>query len=204
MRYTRISFLMMPFAAAAMIGCGEGGLGGGRAADPELASGTRIVATAGSTVTSESNAVGDVITASVSSDVADSAGNVVIPAGSEIALRITAIAPGPNRGDRGTLTFDVQGITIAGEQHSLDARVVDYAYDMRGTGVGAEEVAKTAAGAAAGAIIGGVAGGEDKVVIGGVAGAAAGAAIADRTQDRHIVVAAGNRIELELTGEFDG
>jgi hypothetical protein len=198
----RRTLLALPLATLGALAC-EGGLGGG-AADPELASGTRIVATAGSTVSSEHSAVGDVVTATVSRDVTDSAGAVVIPAGSEIALRITAIAPGPNRGDKGTLTFDVTGITIAGEQHGIDARVVDYTYDMRGTGVGGAEVAKTAAGAAAGAIIGTVVGGEDKAVIGGVAGAAAGAAIADRTQDRHIVVAAGNRIELELTGDFDG
>jgi hypothetical protein len=73
---------------------------------------------------------------------------------------------------------------------------------MKGTGVGSEEVAKTAAGGAAGAIIGAVAG--DKEVIGGLAGAAVGAAVADHTQDRHIVVAAGNRIDLELTGSFEG
>jgi hypothetical protein len=192
----------LSLAALGVLAC-EGGIGGG-AADAELESGTRIVATAGSSVSSEHNAVGDLLTATVSQDVTDSAGAVVIPAGSEIGLRITAIAPGPNRGDKGTLTFDVTGITIAGEEHALDARVVDYTYDMRGTGVGGAEVAKTAAGAAAGAIVGTVVGGEDKAVIGGIAGAAAGAAIADRTQDRHIVVAAGNRIELELTGAFDG
>lgn len=200
MRYART---LLGGVALVVMACGEGGLGGGMS-EPELASGTRFSATAGSTVSSESNKAGDTITATVASDVADSAGRVVIPAGSELTLRISAIAPGPNRGDRGTLTFDVEGITIAGERHDLDARVVDYAYDMRGTGIGAGEVAKTAAGAAAGAIIGRTVGGEDKTVIGGVAGAAAGAAIADHTQDRHIVVAAGNRIELELTGDFDG
>ena len=115
---------------------------------------------------------------------------------------LASIAPGENKGDRGVLTFDVVGITIGEESHDFPARVVDYAFDMKGTGVGAEEVAKTAAGGAAGAIIGAVAG--DKEVVGAVAGAAVGAAVADRTQDRHIVVAAGNRIDLELTAKFDG
>ena len=189
--------LMVPLAVMAC----EGGMGGG-AADPELVEGTRIAATAGSTISSQTNGVGDELTARVSSDVTDSSGAVVIPAGSEIRLRIASIAPGENKGDRGVLTFDVVGITIGEESHDFPARVVDYAFDMKGTGVGAEEVAKTAAGGAAGAIIGAVAG--DKEVVGAVAGAAVGAAVADRTQDRHIVVAAGNRIDLELTAKFDG
>jgi hypothetical protein len=199
MRTTLATILAGSLALAA---CDGGPLGGGGADDGELVAGTRIAATATSTVTSETNAVGDELTARVSSDVADSSGTVVIPAGSEIRLRIASIAPGPNKGDRGVLTFDVVGITVGEESHGLEARVVDYAYEMKGTGVGGAEVAKTAAGGAAGAIIGAVAG--DKEVIGGVAGAAAGAAVADYTQDRHIVVAAGNRIDLELTGEFDG
>lgn len=180
----------------------EGGMGGNGGDDPELVTGTRIAATATSTITSETNKAGDELTARVSTDVTDSSGAVVIPAGSEIRLRVASIAPGPNKGDRGVLTFDVVGITIGEASHDLSARVVDYAYEMKGTGVGAAEVAKTAAGGAAGAIVGAVAG--DKEVIGGLAGAAVGAAVADQTQDRHIVVSAGNRIDLELTGSFDG
>jgi hypothetical protein len=198
MRYAAM-VLAIPLA----LGACEGGMGGGGdAEDAELVEGTRIVATATATITSETNTVGDELTARVSNDVADSSGTVVIPAGSEIRLRVASIAAGPNKGDRGVLTFDVVGITVGEETHGLDARVVDYAYEMKGTGVGTEEVAKTAAGGAAGAIVGAVAG--DKEVIGGLAGAAAGAAVADYTQDRHIVVSAGNRIDLELTDKFDG
>jgi hypothetical protein len=189
-------------AALTVTACDGAGMGGGGTDDGELVAGTRIAATATSTVTSESNSVGDELAARVSSDVSDSSGTVVIPAGSEIRLRIASIAPGPNKGDRGVLTFDVVGITVGEEAHDLDARVVDYAYEMKGTGIGTDEVAKTAAGGAAGAIVGAVAGGKE--VVGGLAGAAVGAAVADHTQDRHIVVAAGNRIDLELTGEFDG
>jgi hypothetical protein len=192
-----MAMLSVPLA---LVAC-EGGMGGG-GDDAELVQGTRIAATAAGTITSESNKVGDELTARVSSDVTDSSGTVVIPAGSEIRLRVASIGPGENKGDRGVLTFDVLGITIGEASHDLPARVVDYAYDMKGTGVGSEEVAKTAAGGAAGAIIGAVAG--DKEVIGGLAGAAVGAAVADHTQDRHIVVAAGNRIDLELTGSFEG
>lgn len=196
----RLKLLAIPLAVLAC----EGGMGGGMGDDPELVEGTPIAATATSAITSETNKTGDELTARVSTDVTDSSGAVVIPAGSEIRLRVASIGPGANKGDRGVLTFDVVGITIGEESHDLPARVVDYAFDMKGTGVGAEEVAKTAAGGAAGAIIGRAVGGEGKEVVGGLAGAAAGAAVADYTQDRHIVVAAGNRIDLVLTGSFDG
>ena len=110
--------LMVPLAVMAC----EGGMGGAPA-DPELVEGTRIAATAGSTISSQTNAVGDELTARVSSDVTDSSGAVVIPAGSEVKLRVASIAPDENKGDRGVLTFDVVGITIGEETHDLPARV---------------------------------------------------------------------------------
>ncbi len=55
--------------------------------------------------------------------------------------------------------------------------MVDYGYEMKGTGVGGEEVAKTAAGGAAGAIIGRTVGGKKGTIAGALGGAAAGAAV---------------------------
>ncbi len=188
--------------ALALAACTGGmGMGGD---DPELGEGTRIAATATETVSSETHKAGDNLVVRVAADVADSNGVVVIPAGAEITLTITEIAAAPNKGDKGTLTFSVGDITINGETHGLDATVLDYAYDMKGTGVGTREVAKTAAGGAAGAIIGRTVGGEKGTIPGAIGGAAAGAAIADYSQDRNIVVAAGNRVTLELRGSFDG
>jgi hypothetical protein len=192
-------------AGAALIGActaeGGNGLGGD---DAELTAGTRIATTATGTVSSETNGPGDHLVVRVARDVSDSTGTVVIPAGAEITLTIREMAPAPNKGEKGTLTFSVGDITINGETHDLDAEVVDYAYAMKGTGVGAEEVGKTAAGGVAGAIIGRTVGGEKGTIPGANWGGAAGAAIADYSQDRNIVVAAGNRVTLELTGAFDG
>lgn len=188
-------------AAACTGGMGmDGGTGGGD--DAELPEGTTIATTATETISSETHAVGDRLVVRVAGDVSDSAGAVVIPAGAEVALTISAMAPAPNKGEKGTLTFAVGDITIDGESRALDARVIGYAYDMKGTGVGAAEVGKTAAGGVAGAIIGRTVGGDKGTIPGAIGGAAAGAAIADYTQDRHIVVAAGNRVTLELTGAF--
>lgn len=188
----------------ALAACTEGmGMGGG-GHDAELVEGTRIAATATETISSATHAAGDHLTVRVTRDVADSSGTVVIPAGSEIELTIASIAPAPNKGEKGTLTFSVGDITINGERHGLDARVADYGYQMKGTGVGTDEVAKTAAGGAAGAIIGRTVGGKKGTIPGAIGGAAAGAAIADYSQDRHIVVGTGASVTLELTGSFDG
>lgn len=180
--------------------CGEGGLGGG--SRPTVNEGTTIATTATETISSKTHKAGDRVVVRVSTPVADSAGRTVIPAGADITLEITAIAPGPNRGDRGTLELAVRDVVIDGASHGLDARVSDYGFEMKGSGVGVEEVAKTGAGALAGGIIARVVGGEDKTAIGAVGGAAAGAAIADHSQDRDIVVAAGNSVTLVLTGNF--
>lgn len=198
----RISLITTILALTACTeGMGGGGLGGN---DAELATGTQIAATTTATISSETHKAGDQVVVRVAGDVSDSSGAVVIPAGAEITLTISQIAPAPNKGEKGTLTFAVGDITINGESHPLDARVVDYGYEMKGTGVGGGEVAKTAAGGAAGAIIGRTVGGEKGTIPGAIGGAAAGAAVADYTQDRNIVVAAGNRVTLELTGSFDG
>lgn len=198
-------FLTTLFLLAACTGEAgmDGGPGGGND-DAMLPEGTTIAATATETISSETHAVGDRLVVRVASDVSDSSGTVVIPAGSEVALTITAMAPAANKGGEGTLTFSVGDITINGESHGLDARVAGFAYDMKGTGVGAEEVGKTAVGGIAGAVIGTAVGGDKGTVPGAIGGAAAGAAIADYTQDRHIVIAAGNQVTLELTGEFEG
>lgn len=187
-------------AASALAGCAGGVPGTGTRA--ELASGTRISATFDATVSSRENAPGDHVTVTVAGDVTDSAGTVVIPAGAKIDLTIAAIGPAAHKGGEGTLTFDVGDVTIEGKSTGLDARVTRFDYAMKGSGIGAAEVGKTAAGGVAGAIIGHAVGGDDGTAVGAIGGAAAGAAIADYTQDRDIVINAGNAIVLTLRDAF--
>ncbi len=196
---TRLLMLGLSAALGATTGCG-GVTGSG----PQLSEGTQIVANFTAAVSSRENHVGDKVAVKVNRDVADSAGRVVIPAGSTIDLTITAIEPAAHKGGEGILTFGVGDVTVGGSSHGLDAEVVDFAHEMRGSGVGAAEVGKTAAGGVAGAIIGHAVGGDKGTAVGAVGGAAAGAAVADYSQDRDIVVAAGNRVTLRLTGAFRG
>src|SRR2546422_6594530 len=61
-----------------------------------LAAGARVPATANDTISTRSAKAGDSFTATVSQDVKDATGRVVIPAGATVSRAITAAAPGPD------------------------------------------------------------------------------------------------------------
>lgn len=167
-----------------------------------LAAGTSIAATTNAQISSGSNKVGDVVTASVTSDVKDASGRVVIPAGSTINLRVTQIKPSENKSDStGTLALAVESVEMGGNTYPLDADVM-VTGKLVSKGVQAGDVAKVGAGAAAGAIVGRVLGGKKGTIIGGVLGGAVGAQRAVETKDRDIVVASGSPIRVELRDRF--
>ena len=59
------------------------------------------------------------MTATVAADVKDSAGEVVIPAGSKVTLQVTAIKESENKGDTtGTLTLKPTSISINGNSRA--------------------------------------------------------------------------------------
>lgn len=167
-----------------------------------LAAGTSIAATTNAQISSGTNKVGDVVTASVTSDVKDASGRVVIPAGSTINLRVTQIKPSENKSDStGTLALAVESVEMGGNTYPLDADVM-VTGKLVSKGVQAGDVAKVGAGAAAGAIVGRVLGGKKGTIIGGVLGGAVGAQRAVETKDRDIVVASGSPIRVELRDRF--
>src|ERR1700675_1070235 len=61
-----------------------------------LAAGTPLPLSAGDTITTRSAKAGDAFTATVSQDVQDAAGRVVIPAGATVSGTIRAADPAPN------------------------------------------------------------------------------------------------------------
>ena len=167
-----------------------------------LAAGTSIAATTNAQISSGTNKVGDVVTASVTSDVKDASGRVVIPAGSTINLRVTQIHESENKSDStGTLALAVESVEMNGTSYPLDADVM-VTGKLVSKGVQAGDVAKVGAGAAAGAIVGRVLGGKKGTIIGGVLGGAVGAQRAVETKDRDIVVASGTPIRVELRDRF--
>lgn len=167
-----------------------------------LASGATINATMGETISSRSAVSGEKISTTVAADVSNSAGRVVIPAGSTIELTITDISPAKNKGQAdGTLTFAVTNVRIRGKDYPISAQVTSLAHSLKGRGVGAGEVEKVAVGTAIGAVAGRIIGGNTKgAVVGGVVGAGGGTAVAIETASRDVVVDAGTPLTITLTG----
>jgi hypothetical protein len=169
-----------------------------------LAAGTTLTAATNAEIRSHKNKVGDTVTATIANDVKDRSGRVVIPAGSEVVLKVTAIKESENKSDKtGTLTVQPTSVVINGESYPLVATIEGVKTELQGRGTNAGDVAKPAAGAAVGAVVGRVLGGSSKgAIIGGVIGGAVGAQRAVETKDRDVVLPKGTSVTLSLTEEF--
>jgi hypothetical protein len=119
-----------------------------------------------------------------------------------MTLAVSEIAAAGSKGGAGLLTMTARNVSIDGTDYPVSGRATDFEYELRGSGIGTTEVAKTAGGAAAGAIIGRVIGGRRGTIIGAIGGAAAGAAVADASQDRDVVLAAGKPVMVTLSDDF--
>ena len=174
------------------------------ATSASLAAGTRLTGATTAEIRSNKNKVGDTVTATIANDVKDNAGNVVIPAGSEIVLKVTAIHESENKSDKtGTLTLQPTAVSINGQSYPLSAKIDSVGTQLAGRKTGAGDIAKVGAGAGIGAVVGRVLGGSTKgAVIGGVIGGAVGAQRAVETKDRDVVVPQGTSVTLVLEQPF--
>ncbi len=164
-----------------------------------LAAGTRVPATANDTISTRTAKAGDPFSATVSQDVKDATGRVVIPAGATVSGTITAAEPAPNPNSTGKIELSVTNVTARGKSYSIDASVVAMDTVMKGRGVTKADAAKVAGGAVAGAIVGKLLGKNTKgAVIGGAAGAAVGAAAARASRDIDVVIPKGAAITIKL------
>ena len=169
-----------------------------------LAAGTSLTAATTAEIRSHKNKVGDTVMAKIATDVKDRSGRVVIPAGSEVALKVTAIKESENKSDTtGTLTLQPTSVSIDGQSYPISASIQRVDTKLEGRKTNAGDIAKVGGGAAAGAILGRVLGGSTKgAVIGGVIGGAVGTQRAVETKDRDIVVPAGTSVTLVLDESF--
>lgn len=174
------------------------------AAPRALAAGTTITASTNAELRSHKNKVGDTVTATVASDVKDNSGRVVIPAGSEVVLKVTAIKESENKSDKtGTLTLQPTSVSMNGRSYPISATIEGVTTELQGRGTNAGDIAKPAAGAAVGAVVGRVLGGSTKgAIIGGVLGGAVGAQRAVETKDRDVVLPQGTTVTLSLDERF--
>jgi hypothetical protein len=174
------------------------------AASRSLAAGSTLTAATTAEIRSNKNKVGDEVTATIAADVKDNAGRVVVPAGSEVTLKVTAIKESENKSDKtGTLTLQPTSISINGQSYPVSATIEKVNTELQGRKTGAGDVAKVGAGTAVGAVLGRVLGGSTKgAVIGGVLGGAVGAQRAVETKDRDVVLPQGTTVTLSLQEKF--
>ena len=170
-----------------------------------LGSGTAISARFDDGFSSRTHKAGAKVTGTVSSDVKDKSGRVVIPAGSKVHLTIAAIHESERKSDKtGKLVLKPSKIVIGSRSYPLSGSALALDRTLKDRKTNAGDLAKVGVGAGAGALLGtAVTGGSTKgAVVGGALGAAVGTQRAIETQDRDVVVPSGSRLKVTLAAPF--
>jgi hypothetical protein len=146
-----------------------------------IAAGTTLSLTPTATVCTNTNKVGDRITATTQNAVTGSNG-ATIPAGSTVTLTVTNLKRSENSNDPIVMEFAVNSVSVGGKTYALDATVENATVTRVRNQPKSKDAQKVAIGAGIGAIAGQILGKNTKsTVIGGAVGAAAGAATAVAT-----------------------
>ena len=168
-----------------------------------LASGSTMEVTLNQSLSTEGNKVGDTFTANVVSNVTTSSGEVIIPAGSMVTGRISALDDSDHPADQALIQLQFNTLRVNGREYAFTANVTNVA-EIKTSTAKSETVAKSAAtGAAIGAAIGAIFKGRDLEAIlkGGAIGAAAGTVISLGVGDVEHVIPAGTRMTLQSTSQ---
>jgi len=177
-------------------GSNPGASGGG--AVGSIAAGTTLVSHANSKICTNTNAVGDHVTATIDDAVSGSNG-ATIPAGATLNLSVTALKRSENSNDAIVMEFAVNSVSFGGHTYPIDGTVTSASIDRIRDQPQSKDVQKVAVGAVAGAIAGKILGKSTKgAVIGGAAGAAAGAAAAAATANYQGCINSGSNISVKL------
>ncbi len=175
------------------------GTGNGGGAVGTIAAGTTLNTHATSRICTNTNAVGDHVTATLDNSVSGTNG-ATIPAGATVNLTVTRLKRSENANDPVVMEFAVNSVTYSGHTYPIEANVASADVTRIKDQPQSKDVQKVAVGAAIGAIAGRILGKSTKAtVIGGAAGAAAGAATAAATSNYQGCVESGHSIVLKLT-----
>jgi hypothetical protein len=165
-----------------------------------LRAGTGISLSSDDSITTRHAKPGDTFHATVSEDIRDASGHVVIPMGSAVSGTVVAAVPAPNPRATGHLDLSVSTVSVRGRVYTVEGTVDSKDSVMQGRGVTTADAAKVGGGAAVGAIAGKLFGKNTKgAVIGGLAGAAAGGVAASRSRDVDVLLPAGAAIHVTLS-----
>ena len=198
-------------AALASVGCASRQVemeSGGEVVSPVtstssnvLANGATMEVELNNSLSTEGNKVGDTFTARVVNHVTTTSGAVVVPAGSVVSGRISALDDSDHPADQALIQLQFDKLTVNGRAYAFGANVTNVATVNQST-KNSTTVAKSAAtGAAVGAAIGAIIKGRDldAILKGGAIGAAVGTVISLGVGDIDHTIPAGTRMTIQAT-----
>jgi hypothetical protein len=158
-----------------------------------LNSGTEIKVRTDTAINAQSAAAGQTYAATVSQDVTDSNGSVVIPRGSR--ARLATVATGDNQ-----ISLALSSVSANGQRYYMNTASTQAESTTAKEGVGKNtRTAKyVGGGALAGTLIGAIAGGGKGAAIGALAGGAAGAGAQTLTKGKKLDIPAESQLTFRL------
>jgi hypothetical protein len=180
-------------------GAGKNPSASGGGSTGTIPAGATLTAHSNSRVCTNTNNVGDHVSATIENSVSGSNG-ATIPAGATLNLTVTKLKRSENSTDPVVMEFAVNSVTFGGNTYPIEGTIASAQVDRVRDQPQSKDIQKVAIGAAAGAIAGKILGKSTKgAVIGGAAGAAAGAATASATANYQGCVPSGGSIVVRIT-----
>ncbi len=164
-----------------------------------IAAGTNIAVNSGQRVCTNTNSIGDRITATLAEAVTGSNG-VVIPAGATAVLEVTSLGRSNQAGENMNIGLVVRSIAYAGRTYPVNGQIVSAGVE-KVKAPDNNDAGKVAGGAVVGAILGNILGGRSRTrgtIIGAAGGAAAGAVLAHQTEKYDACLPVGGRVVIRL------
>lgn len=163
-----------------------------------IAAGSTLSLTSNSRVCTNTNKVGDHVTATVANAVSGSNG-AVIPAGATANLVVTQLKRSENANDKIQMGFRITSVSFGGHTYPVSGTIASAQVDRVKNQPSSKDAQKVATGAVVGAVVGRILGHSTKsTVIGGAVGAAAGAGAAAATSNYEGCVPDGGSIVVHL------
>ena len=162
-----------------------------------LASGTDISVLTDENIDSQSANEGQLYPAEVSQDVVDSAGNVVIPKGSQAELIIRNVSSSSGVTGSNDLALDIDSVRVGNNTYRVSTEDVQQSGNS-GIGKNKRTGEYVGGGAVLGTLIGAIAGGGKGAAIGAIAGAGAGAGAQVLTKGKAVKVPAETTLHFQL------
>lgn len=165
-----------------------------------LPAGTEIVVLTNENIDSKTATEGQVFSADVAENVADSSGRVVIPKGSPAELVIRKVSAGNVTGGS-ELSLDLQSVKVDGHRYIVSSEDIQQ-QGAQGIGANKRTATMVGGGAVLGTLIGAVAGGGKGAAVGALAGAAAGTGAEVLTKGQAVQVSAESKLRFKLDKEL--